>query len=34
MTDPWVYFFIAMVVVTAILAASVIIDAMGDGRGE
>jgi archaellin len=29
MTDPRIYFFIAMVVVTAILAASVIIDAMG-----
>jgi hypothetical protein len=34
MTDPRVYFFIVMVVVTAILAVSVIIDAMGEGRDD
>jgi hypothetical protein len=34
MTDPKIYFFIVMVVVTAILAASVIIDAMGEGRDD
>jgi hypothetical protein len=34
MTDPKIYFFIAMVVVTAILAASVIIDAIDEGRDD